>query len=70
MLSLSTQINYLLIFPFQGDVETGTALIRDPLVKKVSFTGSIPTGRKIMQVIKPIIPYVLVTICVVIIFKK
>ncbi|CAJ0596833.1 unnamed protein product [Cylicocyclus nassatus] len=33
----------------QGDVDTGTALIRNPLVKKVSFTGSVATGKKIMQ---------------------
>ncbi|VDM61031.1 unnamed protein product [Angiostrongylus costaricensis] len=33
----------------QGHAETGTALIQHPLVKKISFTGSISTGRKIMQ---------------------
>ncbi|KAK6054143.1 betaine-aldehyde dehydrogenase domain protein [Cooperia oncophora] len=34
---------------FQGDVETGKALILHPLVKKISFTGAVPTGKKIMQ---------------------
>uniref|UniRef100_A0A1I7XKL8 Lipase_3 domain-containing protein n=1 Tax=Heterorhabditis bacteriophora TaxID=37862 RepID=A0A1I7XKL8_HETBA len=33
----------------QGEAETGMALIDHPLVKKVSFTGSISTGKKIMQ---------------------
>ncbi|KAK6042662.1 betaine aldehyde dehydrogenase 1 domain protein [Cooperia oncophora] len=33
----------------QGDVETGKALILHPLVKKISFTGAVPTGKKIMQ---------------------
>ncbi|KAL6725727.1 hypothetical protein Aduo_007761 [Ancylostoma duodenale] len=33
----------------QGDSETGSALIQNPLVKKISFTGSVPTGKKIMQ---------------------
>uniref|UniRef100_W6NCD6 Lipase and Aldehyde dehydrogenase domain containing protein n=1 Tax=Haemonchus contortus TaxID=6289 RepID=W6NCD6_HAECO len=33
----------------QGDAETGQALVLHPLVKKVSFTGAVPTGKKIMQ---------------------
>ncbi|ETN72321.1 betaine-aldehyde dehydrogenase family protein [Necator americanus] len=33
----------------QGGAETGSALIQNPLVKKISFTGSVPTGKKIMQ---------------------
>ncbi|KAK6013871.1 aldehyde dehydrogenase family protein, partial [Ostertagia ostertagi] len=35
----------------QGDVETGKALILHPQVKKISFTGAVPTGKKIMQVL-------------------
>ncbi|VDL74564.1 unnamed protein product [Nippostrongylus brasiliensis] len=33
----------------QGGAETGQALIEHPSVKKISFTGSVPTGKKIMQ---------------------
>ncbi|GMR40907.1 hypothetical protein PMAYCL1PPCAC_11102, partial [Pristionchus mayeri] len=33
----------------QGEGETGAALVESPHVSKVSFTGSIPTGKKIMQ---------------------
>jgi aldehyde dehydrogenase len=32
-----------------GDAAVGTLLTRDPAVRKVSFTGSIPTGRLVMQ---------------------
>lgn len=34
----------------QGEGETGAALVESPEVNKVSFTGSIPTGKRIMQV--------------------
>ncbi|GMS87448.1 hypothetical protein PENTCL1PPCAC_9623, partial [Pristionchus entomophagus] len=33
----------------QGEGETGAALVESPNVNKVSFTGSIPTGKRIMQ---------------------
>ncbi|KAJ8015076.1 hypothetical protein DPEC_G00022370 [Dallia pectoralis] len=33
----------------QGGAETGTLLCNHPGVAKVSFTGSVPTGRKIME---------------------
>src|SRR5690242_19654119 len=33
----------------QGEAETGEALVVHPKVAKVSFTGSVPTGQKIMQ---------------------
>ncbi|KAF8357954.1 alh-11, partial [Pristionchus pacificus] len=33
----------------QGEGETGAALVESPEVNKVSFTGSIPTGKRIMQ---------------------
>uniref|UniRef100_A0A0K0FUE5 Aldehyde dehydrogenase family 1 member A3 (inferred by orthology to a human protein) n=1 Tax=Strongyloides venezuelensis TaxID=75913 RepID=A0A0K0FUE5_STRVS len=33
----------------QGEGETGQALIENKLVKKVSFTGSVETGRKIQE---------------------
>ncbi|GMT17768.1 hypothetical protein PFISCL1PPCAC_9065, partial [Pristionchus fissidentatus] len=33
----------------QGEGETGAALVESPLINKVSFTGSIPTGKRIMQ---------------------
>uniref|UniRef100_A0A665WMZ5 Aldehyde dehydrogenase family 9 member A1 n=1 Tax=Echeneis naucrates TaxID=173247 RepID=A0A665WMZ5_ECHNA len=33
----------------QGGAETGTLLCHHPMVAKVSFTGSVPTGKKIME---------------------
>uniref|UniRef100_A0A0N4ZD03 Aldedh domain-containing protein n=1 Tax=Parastrongyloides trichosuri TaxID=131310 RepID=A0A0N4ZD03_PARTI len=33
----------------QGEGETGQALIENKLIRKVSFTGSVPTGQKIQQ---------------------
>ncbi|XP_061744573.1 4-trimethylaminobutyraldehyde dehydrogenase A [Nerophis ophidion] len=33
----------------QGGAETGTLLCRHPAVAKVSFTGSVPTGKKVME---------------------
>ncbi|KAI1892081.1 hypothetical protein AGOR_G00150300 [Albula goreensis] len=42
----------------QGAAETGTLLCHHPLVAKVSFTGSVPTGKKIMEMsakgVKPV----------------
>ncbi|KAJ8376282.1 hypothetical protein SKAU_G00068620 [Synaphobranchus kaupii] len=42
----------------QGGAETGTLLCHHPLVAKVSFTGSVPTGKKIMEMsaksVKPV----------------
>ncbi|KAM9796078.1 4-trimethylaminobutyraldehyde dehydrogenase A [Syngnathus typhle] len=34
----------------QGGAETGTFLCQHPQVAKVSFTGSVPTGKKVMEV--------------------
>uniref|UniRef100_A0A1A7WBB0 Aldehyde dehydrogenase 9 family, member A1 n=2 Tax=Iconisemion striatum TaxID=60296 RepID=A0A1A7WBB0_9TELE len=34
----------------QGGAETGTILCQHPKVAKVSFTGSVPTGKKVMEV--------------------
>lgn len=31
----------------QGGAETGTLLCHHPTVAKVSFTGSVPTGKKV-----------------------
>lgn len=33
----------------QGGAETGTLLCHHPTVAKVSFTGSVPTGKKVGQ---------------------
>lgn len=33
----------------QGGAETGTLLCHHPTVAKVSFTGSVPTGKKVME---------------------
>uniref|UniRef100_A0A671V3J0 Aldehyde dehydrogenase 9 family, member A1a, tandem duplicate 1 n=1 Tax=Sparus aurata TaxID=8175 RepID=A0A671V3J0_SPAAU len=33
----------------QGGAETGTLLCQHPMVAKVSFTGSVPTGKKVME---------------------
>ncbi|XP_049895533.1 4-trimethylaminobutyraldehyde dehydrogenase A-like, partial [Epinephelus moara] len=33
----------------QGGAETGTLLCHHPKVAKVSFTGSVPTGKKVME---------------------
>ncbi|KAL2089575.1 hypothetical protein ACEWY4_014263 [Coilia grayii] len=33
----------------QGGAETGTLLCHHPMVAKVSFTGSVPTGKKVME---------------------
>uniref|UniRef100_A0AAQ5Y966 Aldehyde dehydrogenase domain-containing protein n=1 Tax=Amphiprion ocellaris TaxID=80972 RepID=A0AAQ5Y966_AMPOC len=33
----------------QGGAETGTLLCHHPMAAKVSFTGSVPTGKKIME---------------------
>lgn len=33
----------------QGDYRTGQALINHPAIDKVSFTGSVPTGKAVMQ---------------------
>uniref|UniRef100_A0A8C6LI38 Aldehyde dehydrogenase 9 family, member A1a, tandem duplicate 1 n=1 Tax=Nothobranchius furzeri TaxID=105023 RepID=A0A8C6LI38_NOTFU len=33
----------------QGGAETGTILCQHPKVAKVSFTGSVPTGKKVME---------------------
>lgn len=33
----------------QGAAETGTLLCHHPMVAKVSFTGSVPTGKKVME---------------------
>uniref|UniRef100_A0A672GSG9 Aldehyde dehydrogenase 9 family, member A1a, tandem duplicate 1 n=1 Tax=Salarias fasciatus TaxID=181472 RepID=A0A672GSG9_SALFA len=42
----------------QGGPETGTLLCQHPMVAKVSFTGSVPTGKKIMEMsakgVKPV----------------
>uniref|UniRef100_A0A667YJ21 Aldehyde dehydrogenase 9 family, member A1a, tandem duplicate 1 n=1 Tax=Myripristis murdjan TaxID=586833 RepID=A0A667YJ21_9TELE len=42
----------------QGGAETGTLLCHHPMVAKVSFTGSVPTGKKIMEMsakgVKPV----------------
>ncbi|XP_068175929.1 4-trimethylaminobutyraldehyde dehydrogenase A [Antennarius striatus] len=42
----------------QGAAETGTLLCHHPMVAKVSFTGSVPTGKKIMEMsskgVKPV----------------
>ncbi|KAJ8277886.1 hypothetical protein GJAV_G00081270 [Gymnothorax javanicus] len=42
----------------QGGAETGSLLCHHPLVAKVSFTGSVPTGKKIMEMsakgVKPV----------------
>ena len=32
----------------QGGQETGTLLCHHPTVAKISFTGSVPTGKKVM----------------------
>lgn len=34
----------------QGAAETGSLLCRHPGVAKVSFTGSVPTGKKVLYV--------------------
>lgn len=31
----------------QGGAETGTFLCHHPIVSKISFTGSVPTGKKV-----------------------
>lgn len=33
----------------QGGAETGTLLCHHPTVAKVSFTGSVPTGKKVRR---------------------
>lgn len=33
----------------QGAAETGTLLCQHPMVAKVSFTGSVPTGKKVRR---------------------
>ncbi len=33
----------------QGGAETGTLLCHHPMVAKVSFTGSVPTGKKVQR---------------------
>lgn len=33
----------------QGDYRVGQALSKHPLIAKVSFTGSVPTGKKVME---------------------
>lgn len=33
----------------QGEAETGQALCENELVRKVTFTGSVPTGQKVQQ---------------------
>lgn len=33
----------------QGAAETGTLLCHHPMVAKVSFTGSVPTGKKVRK---------------------
>lgn len=33
----------------QGGAETGTLLCHHPMVAKVSFTGSVPTGKKVFR---------------------
>lgn len=33
----------------QGGAETGTLLCHHPMVAKVSFTGSVPTGKKVQK---------------------
>uniref|UniRef100_A0A8C9TGZ9 Aldehyde dehydrogenase 9 family, member A1a, tandem duplicate 1 n=1 Tax=Scleropages formosus TaxID=113540 RepID=A0A8C9TGZ9_SCLFO len=42
----------------QGGAETGSLLCHHPMVAKVSFTGSVPTGKKIMEMsakgVKPV----------------
>ncbi|XP_061680060.1 4-trimethylaminobutyraldehyde dehydrogenase A [Syngnathoides biaculeatus] len=42
----------------QGGAQTGTLLCRHPDVAKVSFTGSVPTGKKVMELsaqgVKPV----------------
>lgn len=36
----------------QGGAETGTLLCHHPMVAKVSFTGSVPTGKKVQRPIQ------------------
>lgn len=36
----------------QGGAETGSLLCHHPMVAKVSFTGSVPTGKKVWNSIK------------------
>ncbi|XP_018609341.2 aldehyde dehydrogenase family 9 member A1-A-like [Scleropages formosus] len=42
----------------QGGAETGSLLCHHPMVAKVSFTGSVPTGKKVMEIsakgVKPV----------------
>ncbi|KAL4634989.1 aldehyde dehydrogenase family 9 member A1-A-like [Arapaima gigas] len=42
----------------QGGAETGSLLCHHPLVAKISFTGSVPTGKKVMEMsakgVKPV----------------
>lgn len=33
----------------QGDYRTGQALVNHPAIEKISFTGSVPTGKAVMQ---------------------
>lgn len=33
----------------QGGAETGSLLCQHPMVAKVSFTGSVPTGKKVQK---------------------
>lgn len=33
----------------QGGAETGTLLCHHPMVAKVTFTGSVPTGKKVLE---------------------
>lgn len=39
----------ILIFSFQGETKTGQMLTAHPNIAKMSFTGSVPTGSKIME---------------------
>ena len=34
---------------FQGEAETGQLMCHHPDIAKMSFTGSVPTGTKIME---------------------
>jgi aldehyde dehydrogenase family 9 protein A1 len=37
------------IMMFQGSVGAGEALSMHPLIAKMTFTGSVPTGTKVME---------------------
>ena len=41
-------IIYIVIY-FQGETKTGQLLTAHPNIAKMSFTGSVPTGSKIME---------------------